>query len=265
MISVIIPLFNKEKSIVNTLQSVLMQTHQPSEIVIVDDGSTDGSLVEIRKIQSPLIRIVKQENRGVSAARNLGIKEAKSKWLAFMDADDLWDKNHLELLYKLITKYPAISIFTSGSRNETVNHVVDLYDKEIVINDYFLKAKEEKIINSSACVINNLCFKKVGLFNENLTRGEDLEMWYRLSKEYAMVKNQTATVVYRLEAENRAMNKIVPYEESFASVINLKNAKSREERLYLKYQIKAKYKSCLYNKEWQNLWKCFRQHKLSFI
>ena len=102
MISVVIPLYNKEKQIAKTLQTVLNQTYQNFEIVIVNDGSTDGSVEEVLRISDSRIRLVNQENGGVSAARNRGIDEAKGEYIAFLDADDLWDIDHLEVLYQLL-------------------------------------------------------------------------------------------------------------------------------------------------------------------
>ena len=90
MISVVIPLYNKEKQIKRTLQSVLTQTFQDFEIVIVNDGSTDNSTIEVEKIKDSRIRLIHQENAGVSAARNKGIEEAKYELIAFLDADDEW-------------------------------------------------------------------------------------------------------------------------------------------------------------------------------
>lgn len=83
MISVVIPLYNKEKQIAKTLQTVLNQTYQNFEIVIVNDGSTDGSVEEVLRISDSRIRLVNQENGGVSAARNRGIDEAKGEYIAF--------------------------------------------------------------------------------------------------------------------------------------------------------------------------------------
>ena len=90
MISVVIPLYNKEKQIKRTIQSVLTQTFQDFEIVIVNDGSTDNSTIEVEKIKDSRIRLIHQENAGVSAARNKGIEEAKYELIALLDADDEW-------------------------------------------------------------------------------------------------------------------------------------------------------------------------------
>ena len=106
MISVIIPLYNKEKQIAKTLQTVLNQTYQNFEIVIVNDGSTDRSVDEVKKFLNSRIRLINQKNGGVSAARNRGIKEAKGEYLAFLDADDIWQNNYLQTQIDLICKYP---------------------------------------------------------------------------------------------------------------------------------------------------------------
>src|SRR5690554_7052561 len=98
MFSVVIPLYNKELSINNTIQSVLNQTFQDYEIVVVNDGSTDKSLEVVKQINDFRIRIINKLNGGVSSARNRGIEESKFDWIAFLDGDDLWMENHLEIL-----------------------------------------------------------------------------------------------------------------------------------------------------------------------
>ena len=104
MISVVIPLYNKEKSIASTLRTVLNQTFSDYEIVIVNDGSTDGSVEEIEKVQDDRIRLVHQPNAGVSAARNRGIEEAKGELNAFLDADDEWKPDYLATQYHLFQR-----------------------------------------------------------------------------------------------------------------------------------------------------------------
>ena len=98
-ISVVIPLYNKEKEIARTLRSVLAQTSQPLEIIVVDDGSTDGGAEVVRAIGSPLVRLVRQSNAGVCAARNRGIAESTGEYIALLDADDarLVSRNTLEM------------------------------------------------------------------------------------------------------------------------------------------------------------------------
>lgn len=264
MISVVIPLYNKQNSIKATIDSVLEQTFSDFEIIVVNDGSTDDSLNVVKEIKDPRIKIVSKDNGGVSSARNLGIRESHYEWIALLDGDDRWHPKHLELLNEGKKQFPDYSVFsTIYSNNEDLETNPEPVFE--VINDYFQIALHKKVIHSSTCLIIKECFEKVGYFDERLNRGEDLEMWYRLAKKYPFVCSEAITVWYRLEAENRAMNKPSPYEASFASVINLKDADTEEELEYLKHLLKTKYKSILYNREWNNLLKCFKQHKLSFL
>ena len=113
-ISVVIPLYNKENSIRKTIYSVLQQTYDNFEILVINDGSTDGSLDIIKAIKSDKIRIITQNNSGVSAARNRGITEAQFDWIAFLDGDDLWFENHLTEVTKMITAFPAKRFFTTS-------------------------------------------------------------------------------------------------------------------------------------------------------
>lgn len=103
MISVIIPLYNKAHTIVNTLNTVLNQTYHDFEVVIVNDGSTDNGVEVIKQnFNDSRIRIINQKNAGVSAARNRGIQESRGKWISFLDADDEWMPNYLETVYQII-------------------------------------------------------------------------------------------------------------------------------------------------------------------
>ncbi|MDM5272778.1 glycosyltransferase family A protein, partial [Sulfurovum sp. zt1-1] len=114
MFSVVIPLYNKEQYIAKTLESVLLQTFQEYEIIVVDDGSTDKSTFEVKRYNDNRIRLIQQENAGVSAARNRGIEEANYDLIAFLDADDEWLPNHLQELINLRIDYPECEVFATG-------------------------------------------------------------------------------------------------------------------------------------------------------
>ena len=145
MISVVIPLYNKEKQIKRTLQSVLTQTFQDFEIVIVNDGSTDNSTIEVEKIKDSRIRLIHQENAGVSAARNKGIEEAKYELIALLDADDEWKNKYLEVQYDLYKKYPKCDIFACNYEfvNEkhdispTIIKKLSFKENDGILNNYF--------------------------------------------------------------------------------------------------------------------------------
>ena len=114
MISGIIPLYNKAESIATALDCVLAQTYQDFEVVVVDDGSTDKGATIVEQYTDPRIRLVCQENAGVSAARNKGIEEAKGEYVAFLDADDEWMPEYLENQYSLTLRYPQCDVHKGG-------------------------------------------------------------------------------------------------------------------------------------------------------
>ena len=111
MFSIVIPLYNKENLIEYSIRSILSQTFQDFEIIVVNDGSTDNSVSIAESVMDSRIRIINQTNAGVSAARNRGIKEARYNLIAFMDADDEWKPDYLDTQYRLIQKYPECSVF----------------------------------------------------------------------------------------------------------------------------------------------------------
>lgn len=113
-ISVIIPLYNKEREIGDTLRSVLAQTLQPAEIVVVDDGSTDRSAEIVRGICSPLVKLVTQPNAGECAARNRAIAESTGDYIALLDADDTWEPGFLEEIAAMIAEFPGCGVYSTA-------------------------------------------------------------------------------------------------------------------------------------------------------
>lgn len=205
MFSVIIPLYNKELSIRNTIQSVLDQTFQDFEVVIVNDGSTDSSVAVVESFTDPRIRLIHQKNQGVSAARNKGIKEAKNDWIAFLDGDDLWKDMHLAILRHMIVQYPHNKVFCTSyiKSNKEVKGEPD--PSLIVIDNYFEEAIRYNFFWTSATCLHHSVFQKVGVFDIRLTRGEDLDMWARIGRAYTFIKSNMVTAIYRTDAENRSI------------------------------------------------------------
>lgn len=190
MISVVIPLYNKEKSIANTLRTVLQQTYQNFEIVVVNDGSTDNSLAEAESVNDSRIRIVSQPNSGVSAARNKGIEEAKFDLIAFLDADDEWKPEYLETQYNLYKKYPECSVFAcnyefrdhTGKVTPTIIRKLPFDGQDGILTNYFEVAScSHPPLWTSAIVVSKEAIKAVGGFPIGIKSGEDLLTWARLA------------------------------------------------------------------------------------
>jgi glycosyltransferase involved in cell wall biosynthesis len=187
-ITVVIPLYNKKETIIRTLNSVLNQTVLPLDILVINDGSTDGSDEEVIKLQHPSIRLLNQPNAGVSSARNKGIQEAKGDWIAFLDADDEWNENYIfeinnlfntnNNLYAIGTNYyhKNMEVLSINLLNKT--HFI----KNNIITDYFsFAAYNSPPIHSSAVCIKRSLLIEVNLFSEKIKSGEDLLLWAKIA------------------------------------------------------------------------------------
>ena len=187
MISIIIPLYNKEASIATALRGVLAQTYQDFEVVVVDDGSTDGGAAVVETFDDPRIRLIRQENGGVSAARNHGIAEAKGEHVAFLDADDEWMPQFLEEIAALIAAYPECKaratnyIFNSnGVKSPTILRKIPFAEERGVMTNYFEVAScsHPPMWTSAVCIDRDL-LQEVGGFPIGIKSGEDLLVWAR--------------------------------------------------------------------------------------
>lgn len=185
-VSVIIPTYNYGKYIERAIDSILTQTYQDFEIIVVDDGSTDNTGEIIRSKQNDKIRYFYQENKGAPSARNKGIKESIGKYIAFLDADDEWFPNKLE---KQIDKFQKASVRVGLVYSGLIYIWKENEDKVIKIVptlrgnifDSFLKVS---VLGSPTPLIKKCCFQKAGLFDERLPSCQDWDMWLRISKYY---------------------------------------------------------------------------------
>ncbi len=207
MISIIIPLYNKEQSIASTLQTVLKQIYQDFEIVIVNDGSTDHSVEEVRKIHDPRIRLINQSNAGVSAARNRGIEEAKGEYIAFLDADDEWKPDYLKNQYELTLKYSECNIFacnyefkdTQGKVTSTIIRKLPFENEKGILSNYFEVAScSHPPLWTSAVIVKKSAIQSIGGFPVGIKSGEDLLTWARLACKYSIAYTQKSQAIYNL-------------------------------------------------------------------
>lgn len=211
-ISIVIPLYNKARHIKNTIESVLGQSYQDFEIIVVDDGSTDAGAKVVLQISDLRIRLLQQENGGVSKARNTGILNAKNDLIAFLDADDIWSFNHLETLNRMAINFPEAGMYATSYciRKANVDIQLDLYGIpsnpwEGIVNNYFESITfGDNIISSSSVAIKKTVFKDVDMFPDGVRMGEDQDMWLRIALKYPVCFSTIVTAVYNLEADNRS-------------------------------------------------------------
>ncbi len=218
MISVIIPLYNKAASVASTLDSVIRQTEHDFELIIVNDGSTDDSVLVVEQWINSIhekgtdisVRLVNQPNSGVSSARNRGAQEAAGEYFAFLDADDIWDENYLAEQKRMIKAYPEAAMWATAFAIQNGDGVIDVpYDikgYEGYIDDYLSMGHHSNIFFVCVCVVRRSAFDAVGGYDTRIAMGEDLDFSYRVALRYRMACNLAyCGLYYRQDAENRAM------------------------------------------------------------
>lgn len=253
MFSVVIPLYNKEKSIRNTVQSVLAQTVTDFELVIVNDASTDSSREIVANIQDSRIRIVDKPNGGVSSARNEGIVSARFEYIAFLDADDLWETDFLETVRQLIVDYPEADCYTTGYACKYNSETLNVFGarERGIIRDFFRQVYIGPVMHSSSICVRRSTFNQVGYFNTTILRGEDYDMWARFGRQTCIAATPEVKVLYRLDVENSAMAKLHEPKALWLYNIPADSYKNRDEKKYytrflhrqvLEYLLKGKFK-----------------------
>lgn len=212
MVSVIVPLYNKARYVGRALDSILAQADPEFEIVVVNDGSTDGSEDVVRRRADPRIRLVSQENAGVSAARNRGIAEARGELVAFLDADDEWLPGHLATIGRLAKDYPGCGVYASayravgpdGREAALAFAGVPGHPWEGVLQNYFRAALTCDPVWTSAASVPKRVFETCGRFPVGFKTGEDTDTWCRIALKFPVAFSTRPGAVYHREAENRS-------------------------------------------------------------
>lgn len=204
-ITVVIPLYNKEATIQRALQSVLAQTVQPEEIIVVNDGSTDNSWKVVEEINHPLISLIHQTNAGVSAARNRGIEAASGDWIAFLDADDEWMPEFLVTIKYLSLTYPQCPVLATayklqdyrGNKKEIILNKIPFTGEDGLLSNYFeVAACSHPPVNSSSIVVKKTAIQSIGGFPVGVRSGEDLLTWARLMTRFEIAYSLKPLAVF---------------------------------------------------------------------
>jgi glycosyltransferase involved in cell wall biosynthesis len=197
MISIVVPIYNKEIYLEKAFQSILAQTYTNFEVIVIDDGSTDKSLKTIKlflksyKQSTAQWRLVEQNNFGVSSTRNNGIRLSNFEYIAFLDADDWWAPDYLAKMKELIDKYPQAGIYGSSYYKVKNNHStpavigVESGFKDGIINYFEVYAKTLWMpLWTGATIIKKSVFEELHGFNPQLKLGEDFDLWARVAVKY---------------------------------------------------------------------------------
>lgn len=236
-VSVVVPVYNGATTVKQTIESVLQQTYQNFEIIVVNDGSQDETLAVISSIQDERIKVFSYSNAGLSASRNHGFARACGEFVAFLDADDLWTNDKLELQLKALEQNPQAFVayswtdhidecgkFLRPASYTSLNG--NIYERLLIGN--FLACGSNTLIRTQA-------LKEVGGFDESLNSAEDWDMWLRLAARYEFVVVPRPQVLYRISPYSMSAN-ISKMETASLQVIERAYSQAPKSLQHLKKQ-----------------------------
>jgi len=215
-VSVIIPTYNRSQFVCETVESVLSQTYKDFEIIVIDDGSTDGTK-DVLAHYSDQIKYIYQQNQGVGAARNKGITEARGEYLAFIDDDDLWLPEKLEKQVEYMDNHPDVAFVSTGT------YVIDVDGNDVAkwqkyesSRQTFESLVEDNFIFNLTVLLRKNCFENVGGFDTRLAISQDYDLWLRLAKRYKFAYLDFYSAKYREHAQGISKNTDLRLKNRFA-------------------------------------------------
>ena len=208
LISVVIPVYNGEKTIKKTIEAVLNQSFPDIEVIVINDGSCDSTVEIVNSIDDYRLQLFSYTNAGLAASRNRGISHSKGEFISFIDADDLWTTDKIEAQYKALQENPQAAVAYSwtdyidaeGKFLQSGRHVTakgDVYSKLVLSS--FLE-------NGSNPLIRMQAISTIGTFDESLFAAEDWDMWLRLAAKYEFVCVEKVQILYRVSVNSMSAN-----------------------------------------------------------
>ena len=207
-VSVIIPAYNAMAYLPETLESVLNQTFTDFEVLIINDGSPDGIVEWASEIKDSRVKLISQENQGISGARNTGLWSSQGEYLAFLDADDIWEANKLEKQVEYLEKHLDVGLVSCWISNVDRNgNFIDIYDYYKSGNELKKDLFRSNILScGSTPLVRRICFEKVGFFERSLKSAEDWDMWLRIAMHFSIFVIQEPLVRYRRYPNSMSTN-----------------------------------------------------------
>lgn len=207
-VTVIIATYNAIAYLPSTIDSVIKQTFTDFEVLIVDDGSTDETVDWVSKLVDPRVRLISQANQGVAVARNQGITGARGEYVAFLDADDLWEPTKLEKQVKCLEENPLVGLVNTSIVNIDEQGkplgAVNASDVEGNVLKYIVE--ENLILCGSAPMVRRSCLEAVQGFDQKLMSAEDWDLWIRLAARYDFAVIREPLVLYRQHLNSKSNN-----------------------------------------------------------
>jgi glycosyltransferase involved in cell wall biosynthesis len=199
MFSIVVPVYNKRHTLSATIASVLAQSFVDFELIVVDDGSTDGSMSVLDGLADPRLRRLAQRNRGPGAARNAGAEAARHDWIAFLDADDLWADHHLAELDQVRRRHPEAGLIGTSyrmSHSEGLDSLSELSEARIGLVEYFdAVAAGDAVLCASTAAVRRDVWRETRGFGA-YPWGQDTELWVRIASRWPVATSRRVTAIY---------------------------------------------------------------------
>lgn len=238
MISIIIPLYNKENCIKDTINSILSQNYKDFEIVVVNDGSKDNSVAVVESICDSRIRLINKENEGVSKTRNRGIKEAKGEWLLFLDADDTMENGCLQALIDLGQLYPQANVLCGNFITKTEKEDIEsssIKESCLIPNPFKLIWKKKWNIRLGSFIARKEILPQ---FPVDMAKGEDVLYCFNLLSKGTVANTPHTTMTYVRE-NSELSKKRIPLEECLSWNLSFNTNFSYLKTIYVEILIKG--------------------------
>jgi len=207
LVSVVIPTYNRCEFLLEALRSVSAQTFSHYEILVVDDGSTDQTEEAMKSLAKPISYIFKAHG-GAASARNCGIQAAAGRYVAFLDSDDLWEPKFLEATVSYLDSHPDFAMVATAWKTFPHSSHRPRVRKLRLEGDLFPALIQQRLIRTSAVVVQRECFDRLGLFNPELEPAEDYDMWLRLTRAYPVAFLNIPLTWARMHSGKLSINRL---------------------------------------------------------
>ena len=243
-ISVIVPAYNAERTILETIKSVLQQTFSDFELIIINDGSTDQTVELLDTVEDSRLKIFDYENGGTSVARNRGLAHATGEFIAFLDADDLWTSDKLQLQLAALQQHPEAGVAYSWAYYMDEQGKFFHADKPIFFygNVYAELLVRDFIVSGSNCLIRRQAIESVGEFDPALSCAQDWDYWLRLAARWPFVVVPKLQIYYRISSNSASSNIELTEKCSFIVIERGFQAASMEIQFLKKQSIANNYR-----------------------
>ena len=208
IVSVVIPTYNRKNIIPRAIESVLNQTYKNFEIIIVDDGSTDGTIDFLTNQYDSKLKCVLQKNQGASSARNRGINEAKGKYIAFLDSDDEWVASKLETQMAFLEKNPEIALLCGKTYRSDDIKKTNSYLTKKIIGNLFTTLYSHSFVSTPTVIVKKNILDQVGGFDINYKSAEDFDLWLKITHDYKCAFLPGLVAIVNREGDNLSTDKI---------------------------------------------------------